>query len=198
MSAHVDPPPKAIVVLLSDPTLFDKLVASPEEVDVIYDLPLEYCLTGVWPSGEPRRLSEQDSDDWPYPDPYVSQTDYPWRFALRPKSRDPAPLGGGQQQQQKAGSGSEDGEEMESDPSGVKPPSYRMTRFRTPYAPLKGLTSDIIMSAAEIAFGRKSVVEMLAPDQATFREAVATVVARSKAESEAVRANPSQGLQASL
>jgi hypothetical protein len=49
----------AVVYLISNPALLESLVPSPDEVGAIFDIPLEYCLTAVWPG-----------DDWPYEDEY--------------------------------------------------------------------------------------------------------------------------------
>lgn len=63
----------AVVYLISNPALLESLVPSPDEVGAIFDIPLEYCLTAVWP-GDQSLLSKKGSDDWPYEaDYYVSR-----------------------------------------------------------------------------------------------------------------------------
>ncbi|VDC04810.1 unnamed protein product [Peniophora sp. CBMAI 1063] len=42
---------------------------------------------------------------------------------------------------------------------------YRLHRFRTSHSPLKGLTAEVLLETAEIAYGRESSVERWAPDQ---------------------------------
>jgi hypothetical protein len=59
----------AVVYLISNPALLESLVPSPDEVGAIFDIPLEYCLTAVWP-GDQSLLSKKGSDDWPYEDDY--------------------------------------------------------------------------------------------------------------------------------
>jgi hypothetical protein len=59
----------AVVYLISNPALLESLVPSPDEVGAIFDIPLEYCLTAVWP-GDQSLLSKKGSDDWPYEDEY--------------------------------------------------------------------------------------------------------------------------------
>ncbi|KZV59603.1 hypothetical protein PENSPDRAFT_760386 [Peniophora sp. CONT] len=42
---------------------------------------------------------------------------------------------------------------------------YRLHRFRASHSPVKGLTAEVLLDAAELAYGRKSSVERWAPDQ---------------------------------
>ncbi|KAJ3480527.1 hypothetical protein NLJ89_g12274 [Agrocybe chaxingu] len=43
--------------------------------------------------------------------------------------------------------------------------TYRMHRFRSSASPVKGLTSDILIKTAEIAYGRPPNYERYAPGQ---------------------------------
>lgn len=62
-----------MVYLISDPQVVQNLIPSPDEVGAIFDVPLEYCLTAVWP-GDMSQLSRKGSEDWPYEeDFYVSE-----------------------------------------------------------------------------------------------------------------------------
>jgi len=62
-----------MVYLISDPQVVQNLIPSPDEVGAIFDVPLEYCLTAVWP-GDMSQLSPKGSEDWPYEeDFYVSE-----------------------------------------------------------------------------------------------------------------------------
>jgi len=50
--------------------------------------------------------------------------------------------------------------------------AYRMHRFRSLASPIKGLTSDILIKTAEIAYGKTTSYERYAPSQATSYAAV--------------------------
>jgi len=50
---------------------------------------------------------------------------------------------------------------------------YRMHRFRTTKTPIKGLTSDVLIYTAEVAFGRKASYARMAPGQLAFDDAIA-------------------------
>ncbi|KAH8090769.1 NUDIX hydrolase domain-like protein [Filobasidium floriforme] len=130
-----------VVYLISNPALLESLVPSPDEVGAIFDIPLEYCLTAVWP-GDRSLLSKKGSDDWPYEDDYYARTDVSWMI---------------------------DGEY-----------EYRMNRLRTSKTPLKGLTSDVLISVAEIAFETPSTIPRFAPKQLPFKEAIQMAVEESK------------------
>ncbi|KAI5454663.1 hypothetical protein NCC49_003554 [Naganishia albida] len=67
-----------------------------------------------------------------------------------------------------------------SDTNWLKTSGYRMNRFRTTHTPLKGLTCDITLTVAEIAFGRNTVVPRYAEGQMPFFDAVKMAVAEGK------------------
>ncbi|KAI0261544.1 NUDIX hydrolase domain-like protein [Gloeopeniophorella convolvens] len=49
--------------------------------------------------------------------------------------------------------------------------AYRMHRFRSTASPVKGLTADILLAAAQVAYGRETVFQRWAPGQLkTFTE----------------------------
>lgn len=49
---------------------------------------------------------------------------------------------------------------------------YRMHRFRTTRTPIKGLTSDVLIYTAEVAFGRQTSYPRMAPGQLAFDDAI--------------------------
>lgn len=53
---------------------------------------------------------------------------------------------------------------------------YRMHRFRTTHSPVKGLTSDILILTAQIAYDRPPTYSRNAPRQGSFEEMVADIV----------------------
>ncbi|KAJ9102942.1 hypothetical protein QFC19_004498 [Naganishia cerealis] len=77
-----------------------------------------------------------------------------------------------------------------SDVTWLKTSEYRMNRFRTTQTPLKGLTCDITMSVAEIAFGRRTAVDRYAEGQVPFFDAVKMAVQEEKSVPEEIRNRP--------
>ncbi|WVF69691.1 hypothetical protein IAT40_004470 [Kwoniella sp. CBS 6097] len=53
---------------------------------------------------------------------------------------------------------------------------YRMHRFRTTRTPIKGLTSDVLIQTATIAYDRSTAFERYAPNQPLFPVVIADVV----------------------
>ncbi|ORY30327.1 NUDIX hydrolase domain-like protein [Naematelia encephala] len=53
---------------------------------------------------------------------------------------------------------------------------YRMHRFRSSYTPIKGLTSDILINTAAVAYGSPPSFERWAPQQPEFSTVIANVV----------------------
>lgn len=60
-----------------------------------------------------------------------------------------------------------------SDSVWIQGSEYRMHRFRTTQTPIKGLTSDILIHTAEVAFGRSTSYQRMAPGQLPFNAAIA-------------------------
>ncbi len=56
--------PAAVVYFISNPSLLDVLVPSPDEVDGIFDFPLLSCLTASVDGGY--ELTEKGGPNWPY------------------------------------------------------------------------------------------------------------------------------------
>ncbi|KAH7106447.1 NUDIX hydrolase domain-like protein [Auriculariales sp. MPI-PUGE-AT-0066] len=54
--------------------------------------------------------------------------------------------------------------------------NYRMHRFRTTHSPIKGLTADILLQVAQIAYDRPPTFERNAPDQHPFSEMITAIV----------------------
>jgi len=52
-----------------------------------------------------------------------------------------------------------------------------MHRFRTTHTPVKGLTSDILIFAANLCFGRSTNFERYAPTQLEFQKAISIALA---------------------
>ncbi|KAL7417103.1 NUDIX hydrolase domain-like protein [Mrakia frigida] len=116
----------ASLVFVASPHLIDALVASPDEVDHIWEVPLESCLNiGYWPKAlgatgeglEDGKLSTKGGDDWLYTEDVYSTTDTEWKADTL----------------------------------------YRMHRFRTTSTPIKGLTSDILIETASLAFAHPPI-----------------------------------------
>ncbi|OXG12703.1 hypothetical protein C366_05518 [Cryptococcus neoformans Tu401-1] len=53
---------------------------------------------------------------------------------------------------------------------------YRMHRFRTKRTPIKGLTSDVLIHAASVAYGSPPAFGQFAPNQPPFSSAISNVV----------------------
>ncbi|EJD49664.1 hypothetical protein AURDEDRAFT_100608 [Auricularia subglabra TFB-10046 SS5] len=53
---------------------------------------------------------------------------------------------------------------------------YRMHRFRTTHSPVKGLTADILLLTAQIAYDRPPTFERYAPRQKPFEEMITAIV----------------------
>jgi len=60
-----------------------------------------------------------------------------------------------------------------SDSMWIRDSKYRMHRFRTTQTPIKGLTSDILIHTAEVAFGRSTSYPRMAPGQLPFNATIA-------------------------
>jgi len=126
----------AVVYLISDHQVVQNLIPSPDEVGAIFDVPLEYCLTAVWP-GDMSQLSSKGSEDWPYEeDFYVSAIrSEVWRWRLEI-------LMSGHEQARTDTSWLLDGEY-----------EYRMNRLRTTGTPL---VSEIFFAHPEVSFSCSS------------------------------------------
>ncbi|KAG8937282.1 hypothetical protein FRC02_000052 [Tulasnella sp. 418] len=125
-----------VVAYLSDISLLDNLIPNEDEVDNIFDHPLEMFLDPSMCEGE--NLSVRGSTNWPYPEEFHNTSDVEWIH------------------------------------------QYRMHRFRSSSTPIKGLTSDILILTAEIAFDRVPVYERNAPNQATPEQTIAWVMDETK------------------
>ncbi|CAE6507758.1 unnamed protein product [Rhizoctonia solani] len=120
-----------VIAFLSDLTLLDHLKPNPEEVDEIFDHPLEAILSpelaaSLAPRPE-QPLSRRGTEQWPYDSEYHEMNDSPWLHGSW----------------------------------------YRMHRFRTVTTPISGLTSDILILAAQIAYVRNTDYERYAKDHVT-------------------------------
>ncbi|KAG8680850.1 hypothetical protein FRC09_017924 [Ceratobasidium sp. 395] len=125
-----------VVALLTDLSVLDTLKPNPDEVDEIFDHPLEAILSpglvatlGTSPS---RPLSEYGGPSWPYLSEFHDTTDAQWLHGTW----------------------------------------YRMHRYRTTTTPIKGLTSDILILTAQIAYNRDTDYERYAKGQVTFATSV--------------------------
>ncbi|CED84106.1 Peroxisomal NUDIX hydrolase [Phaffia rhodozyma] len=133
------------VVFVSDESTIDHLEASPDEVDRIWELPLESVLDlAFWgnQTEEARsKLSVKGEEDWLYEEDVYSTSDIPW----------------------------------------LNDTIYRMHRFRTTETPIKGLSSDILIETAVIAFGREPSYDRFPSLQtrATWNVAIDKVVEES-------------------
>ncbi len=56
----------AVVCFLSDPTIIDDLIPSPDEVDLIFDHPLKGCLEGELHGKDVDDLVEKGGEWWPH------------------------------------------------------------------------------------------------------------------------------------
>ncbi|QRV75152.1 NUDIX family hydrolase [Ceratobasidium sp. AG-Ba] len=137
-----------VVAFLTDLSVLDTLRPNPDEVDEIFDHPLEAILSpglvatiGTSPS---RPLSEHGGPSWPYQSEFHDTTDAQWLHGTW----------------------------------------YRMHRYRSTTTPIKGLTSDILILAAQIAYDRDTDYERYAKDQATFATAVEWAMEHHDAESQ--------------
>ncbi|EJD06649.1 uncharacterized protein FOMMEDRAFT_25875 [Fomitiporia mediterranea MF3/22] len=63
--------------------------------------------------------------------------------------------------------------------------AYRMHRFRTSASPIKGLTSDILIMTAELAYARSPTYPRWAPGQATSFAGIAQILEREREAHEA-------------
>ncbi|PCH42650.1 hypothetical protein WOLCODRAFT_163945 [Wolfiporia cocos MD-104 SS10] len=116
---------RPVVALLTNLNVLDQLKANEDEVERIFDHPLEALLDpGIMLK---ENLAEKGSADWPYAEDLHNTDDRILAF-----------LGN---------------------------ISYRMHRFRSTASPVKGLTAEILMSAAEIAYERHTQFERYAPGQ---------------------------------
>ncbi|KAF8484378.1 NUDIX hydrolase domain-like protein [Gautieria morchelliformis] len=113
-----------VVALLTNLSVLERLTPSTDEVDHIFDHPLEAILDPDLAVSEP--LSVQGSENWPYSTSLYSTSD----ISISPH------VG-----------------------------TYRMHRFRSSYTPIKGLTADILITAAEVAYNRKTSYERMSPTQ---------------------------------
>lgn len=82
----------ASLVFVADPAIIDALVASPAEVDYVWEAPLEMFLDlGYWKKAlesegglEGGKLAEKGSPDWLYEEDVYSTTDTAWRVSQSP------------------------------------------------------------------------------------------------------------------
>ncbi|KAF8674124.1 NUDIX domain [Rhizoctonia solani] len=120
-----------VIAFLSDLSLLEHLKPNPEEVDEIFDHPLEAILSPELAASlapKPGRLlSERGSEKWRYEPEYHYMRDSAW-------------LHGSQ---------------------------YRMHKFRSVTTPISGLTSDILILAAKIAYVRNTDYERYAENHVT-------------------------------
>ncbi|EPQ52719.1 hypothetical protein GLOTRDRAFT_47166 [Gloeophyllum trabeum ATCC 11539] len=114
-----------VVAFLGDVSVLGGLTANAEEVDCIFDHPLEALLDPIIARKEP--LVPIGSEHWPYEVELHSTTDTVLSW-----------LNGA---------------------------TYRMHRFRSSASPIKGLTSEILTTTAEIAYARTPTYERFAPGQ---------------------------------
>lgn len=74
------------VVFVSDEGVIDRLKASPDEVDRIWELPLESVLDlEFWEKQQEEwrgTLSKKGSEDWLYEEDVYSTSDIPWLVSL--------------------------------------------------------------------------------------------------------------------
>ncbi len=70
--------PSAVVYFISDPSLLDVLVPSPDEVDGIFDFPLLSCLTASIDGGY--ELTEKGGPNWPYEAEFHVSQERNWRY----------------------------------------------------------------------------------------------------------------------
>ncbi|KAH8117777.1 hypothetical protein DFH11DRAFT_1740887 [Phellopilus nigrolimitatus] len=123
-----------VVAFLTDLSILDTLTPCEDEVDAIFEHPLEAVLDPSLAIDMP--LVEKGSDNWPYDDDLHSV----------------------------------------SDTQGLSGTSYRMHRFRSVASPVKGLTSDILILAAEIAFNRAPIYDRWAPGQVDSFAGIARIL----------------------
>ncbi|KAG8908505.1 hypothetical protein FRB99_005864 [Tulasnella sp. 403] len=143
-----------VVAYLSRPDLvLPALDANQAEVSGIFDHPLEAFLDPEILSHSNEKLSPR-GDDWIYPeDLHVSL------FVPPPSAHSPA------------------SPQNTSDLTWLNHSTYRMHRFRSVSTPIKGLTADILILAAQIAFSREPEYERWAPSQSHgFEPAIAFVM----------------------
>ncbi|KII89627.1 hypothetical protein PLICRDRAFT_174482 [Plicaturopsis crispa FD-325 SS-3] len=112
-----------VVAILTDVSVLDTLVASPSEVDLIFDHPLEALLDPSLAANEP--LVSKRSSDWPFDEDLYNVND----------------------------------RELPA----LDNILYRTHRFRSSASPIKGLTSDILIKTAQIAYGKPTTYELYAP-----------------------------------
>jgi len=122
-----------VVTVLTDLSVLENLTPSAEEVDHIFDHPLEAILEPSFAAHEP--LSVQGEENWPYPTEFYNTSD------------NPSFLG-----------------------------TYRMHRFRSSYTPIKGLTADILIMTAEIAYDRTTAYERFAPNHTEPTAAITRLI----------------------
>ncbi|KAG8763650.1 methyltransferase protein [Ceratobasidium sp. 423] len=139
-----------VVAFLSDLTLLDHLKPNPEEVDEIFDHPLEALLSpelaaSLAPRPE-QPLSKRGSEQWPYESEYHEMKDSPWLHGSW----------------------------------------YRMHKFRTVTTPISGLTSDILILAAQIAYVRNTDYERYAKGYITSDIALGWAMEQHVANARAV------------
>ncbi|CAE6343277.1 Nudix hydrolase 11 Short=AtNUDT11 [Rhizoctonia solani AG-1 IB] len=120
-----------VIAFLSDLALLDHLKPNPEEVEEIFDHPLEAILSpelaATLAPRPGRPLSECGSEKWRYEPEYHHMKDSTWLHGS----------------------------------------SYRMHKFRTVTTPISGLTSDILILAAKIAYVRNTDYERYAENHIT-------------------------------
>ncbi|KAJ3912311.1 hypothetical protein F5877DRAFT_72507 [Lentinula edodes] len=141
VSSSASSPPSHTYILT--PTL--TLQANPTEVDRIFTHPLESILDPFSPQSKlsSRDLAEKGSEDWPYDEELYNYTDrvYP---QLGPNHNNNT-------------------DTTDNIPSSI----YRMHRFRSVASPIKGLTAEILLRTAYIAYARPPTapIEQYAPGQ---------------------------------
>ncbi|KAF8588897.1 hypothetical protein K439DRAFT_1334285 [Ramaria rubella] len=123
-----------VVALLTNLSVLESLTPSPEEVDHIFDHPLEAILDPNLAANEP--LSLKGEANWPYTTDFYST----------------------------------------SDSTNTIVRTYRMHRFRSCYTPVKGLTADILIAVAQIAYNRETSYEQFAPGQLNPAAALSVVL----------------------
>lgn len=121
-----------VVAFLSDLSLISHLKPNPDEVDEIFDHPLEAILSpelaASIAASPSKPLSEYGSARWPYKSEYHEIIDSPW----------------------------------------LRDSLYRMHKFRSTTTPITGLTSDMLILAAQIAYSRGPDYERHSKTQIPF------------------------------
>jgi hypothetical protein len=131
-----------VVAFLDDATVIERLTPSPDEVERIFDYPLEAFLDPTLAMGE--KLVEIGSEDWPYSEELYNFSD--------------------------------------SIIQSLGNLCYRMHRFRSSSSPIKGLTADIMLSVAAIAFGKPPTIATHAPGQPTDFSTLWATIGKSDPE----------------